>query len=225
MFNITAFLGAAGQHQVGQGRVILCWTEAVRVTWSSSSWIWNSPLCESHIHLRARVRMTCRQNMYPVKELCQKDVYIYKSNSSIPKCVELSKTWKWQRTCYQNELNFYERLYVANQQAHPCTINKEKNTGGVNELNTLPRATKLEMARLMNRETCFKDILEKRDSIISELDVRLAEIQKNSEDRRRYGLTLKINTGVLTAFAHKSFNYWYPQVLSSDLKLEVLDMT
>jgi 7-keto-8-aminopelargonate synthetase-like enzyme len=47
------------------------------------------------------------------------------------------------------------------------------------------RATKLEMARLMNRETCFKDILDKRDSIIGELDNRLEEIQKDSENRRR----------------------------------------
>ncbi|ELU05733.1 hypothetical protein CAPTEDRAFT_200029 [Capitella teleta] len=52
-------------------------------------------------------------------------------------------------------------------------------------------STKLEMARLMNRETCFKDILDKRDSIIGELDVRLEEIAKDSETRKSSDRRLK----------------------------------
>ena len=37
----------------------------------------------------------------------------------------------------------------------------------------------------MNRETCFKDVLERRDSIIIELDEKLEELSRRKEESRK----------------------------------------
>ncbi len=43
---------------------------------------------------------------------------------------------------------------------------------------------KLELAKMKNRETCYKTILEKRDSLIVELDEKLEQLTERHGDTK-----------------------------------------
>jgi hypothetical protein len=40
------------------------------------------------------------------------------------------------------------------------------------------------MAKLLNKESSFKELLEKRDSVIRELDAKIARLKREHEDRK-----------------------------------------
>lgn len=64
------------------------------------------------------------------------------------------------------------------------------NRSGVHGVESVCRMSKCEMAKLLNKETCFKEMLDKRDQIIKGLDQKIKEMEKEQKSKTRSELFL-----------------------------------
>ena len=48
------------------------------------------------------------------------------------------------------------------------------------------RTTKCELAKVLNRETCYKSIIHKRDTLILKLDEKVSDLEVPMCDKRKY---------------------------------------
>lgn len=95
--------------------------------------------------------------------------------------------------CYYHEKELWRNIFNENVEyinGRGEIIAVEESRSGVHGVESVCRMSKCEMAKLLNKETCFKEMLDKRDQIIKGLDQKIKEMEKEQKSKTRSKLFL-----------------------------------